>query len=216
MVGSDSVLIMMGDFNIPGLVDSTGALNIRNRFDNLTNILNLKQFNEVLNINNIILDLILSNYKIKVGHCDCPLEPENDNHPSLEGSIMFSQGSTAEEKTFNEQYNFEKADFLKMYNLLKEIDWNPMNKIRDIDSLVEKFYIMFEEVLRECVPLVRKSERLYPTWFNYYIISQLRKKNYLRTQLKKNKNVYHHQVYKYFRNKTKLDIKKAYDEPLGN
>ena len=111
-------------------------------FVDFCNLLNLTQFNGVVNRNNNILDLVLSNTKFEttVHHEQFPLVREDLHHPALSINtfIEFPDPIPFPSAT-NVRYNFRKADYIKLYSDLLNADWSFLDAHNDVNVALEKF-----------------------------------------------------------------------------
>lgn len=83
----DDCFILVGDFNLPTYIVPSGLNNSSSNETLLTNTLNycgFNQYNNIVNHNNRILDLVFSNLQIEVSNANLPLQIRIDkNHPPL-------------------------------------------------------------------------------------------------------------------------------------
>lgn len=220
IIGLSNNVLIIGDFNIPGIVNINENYNlsvVETRYMQCINLLNLKQFNNILNERKRYLDLLICDTEVKVERSDFPLVPENRDHPSLFGQLyLFPMNNRKEGKTFNSQYNFKKADFLGLYNILEVVDWSEINDISDVNFAVETFYRIFYSILDQCVPMAQKENRIYPPWFNKKIIRDIKKKDYYRKKYKKSNSELDKQKFVYLRATIKTNIKHEYDKYISH
>ena len=127
-------LLILGDFNVPEF-----SLGISNQFTaSLNNFLQfniLSQFNTIQNTRQRILDLVLSNLKCQVDSADFDLVDADDHHPSL--SILTVLETPLREFPLNDmtnQFNFKKADFRLLYDLLGSTNWDFLEANIDVDK----------------------------------------------------------------------------------
>lgn len=78
----NKTILIAGDFNVPNYPSDSGSkvVNLRN----FINILNARQFSELLNYYRRHLDLVLSNVEVSVEHSSDLLVSEDSYHPALE------------------------------------------------------------------------------------------------------------------------------------
>lgn len=114
-------IIVVGDFNVPTYADSliSGVkYGIVSHLNNFLMLLNLVQYNQVRNVNDKILDLVLSNSHCSVRKSLNPLFIEDIHQPTLE--INFTDIRLKSPDSFNKSsynsYNFRKADLNVLYN----------------------------------------------------------------------------------------------------
>lgn len=213
-------ILVLGDFNMPRIVDLNNISNKSNIeiiYQQFLSLYNFQQFNNILNERNRCLDLVLYNNKLELEKSDFSLVNENRDHPTLFCSLEFlCNYDHSKSKTFNAQYNYKKADFLKMYNMFKNIDWSNMYGLENVNHVIKLFYDQIYAVLDECVPLAQPLKRIYPPWFNKRIILDIKKKDYFRKKFKKTGSHFDRQKFMYLRIKVKNDIKMEQDNYINN
>lgn len=211
--GLDEKYLFIGDFNIPGVVNvnkNTNLSGIENLYVQFINFLGLTQYNNVLNNKGRFLDLIMSNVEISLERCESGLVEEHADHPPLFFQLHLFLSVSTSTKTFNAQYNYKKADFLKLYTLLNLVDWSELTLSNDINVVVNKFYKIFYGILDQCVPLARYKARAYPTWYTREIILDIQRKDRNRKNYAKSKIEFYQQNYLYLRAKIKRDVRAAH------
>lgn len=78
-------------------------------------------YNDIININSRILDIILCNTAINIIHCDSPLVTEDKHHPALE--FIFTKATLKQKKIPKiikhalRGWNFGQGDVYKLYPL---------------------------------------------------------------------------------------------------
>src|SRR5699024_10490880 len=105
-------------------------------------IFNLKQYNNVVNQNNRLLDLVLSTVKCIVNNSDDPLVDEDLHHPSLSIQVYTdtNNSDTLTGRTDTTAYNFKKSNNLVLQEHLSLIDWSFLDTISNVDSACDMFY----------------------------------------------------------------------------
>lgn len=212
-MGLDRRFVFVGDFNIPGLMNigkNNNLTQIENMYIQFINFLGMTQFNNILNNLNRILDLVISNCDIDLEKCDWCLVEEHADHPPLFFQIKLHSMSRKPTKTFNAQYNYKKADFLKFYYLLNQVDWTELTIEIDINIVTQKFYKILYGIIDQCVPLARQKSKIYPPWYTKEIILDIQKKDKSRKNYKKFNREYYLQTFVYLRSKIKRDVKAAH------
>lgn len=206
-------LLIIGDFNIPMLYPNNPnrlLSRIEREFQVFVNLMNLTQFNSILNENNRILDYILSNVHVSVHRSENPLVPLDKHHPALECFLQCEKAVNVR-PVYNQQYNFAKGDFLHLYYLLKNTDWEILKQYKNTDEAVNKFYELFYHALDNSVPKTVSCTSNFPPWFTYSIKRDINKKSRIRKKLKLNNNDENlAREFKNIRKKIKKDINLAY------
>lgn len=210
----NSDIIIIGDFNMPGyyshhLNSVSPATQV---ILNFQNFLNIEQFNSIVNSNNKLLDLVLSNRSCRVVEAPDILLEEDSHHPAL--LIYFnaqSNGTSRDNKKYiSYAYNFRKANFPLLYEMFSEVDWNLLYEFSDVHLACEKFYEILEPILNECVPIKRKPNRSYPPWFNSKIIKNIKEKHTAWRLYKSDGNEEYLKKFKDLRRIVKSDIETAH------
>lgn len=176
-------VLLLGDFNIPKyasyLADSLpdGKMLALNNF---LNMLNLQQLNFVYNIDNKLLDLIICNKKCTVEKSVDVLTREDNYHPALCILLGDSYCSNTKNKfpsNANNNYNFRKANFQMLYDMLQNEDWSFVSHLSHVIPACQAFYDRLYEIFDLCVPKFNFShKRTYPPWFNGNIIRNIKLK----------------------------------------
>lgn len=140
LIQNENILIL-GDFNVPNYVLKTNKTKKSQLVEEFEMMLNLKQSNNVLNCNNKLLDLVLSNLNCDIEHDNCPLVVEDNYHPALmiNCDIDLPQVNESNNVDFK-RYNFRKANFPDLYNALAQTNWDFLNDIQDVDEMCNEFY----------------------------------------------------------------------------
>ena len=74
-------------------------------------------------------------------------------------------------------FNFKKADFAKMNDMLGEVDWKSLFEDLDLNESVEVFYKKVDDISRECIPLKKNLKRYNrPPWMTKKARKCIRKK----------------------------------------
>ena len=130
---TDNTFLILGDFNI------VNNANILNRVQNFCELANCEQYNNVPNSNQRYLDYVLSNQPCNVVK-DNPFVNEDPYHPSLNVQLEIIYKFSNCKFNTKSYFNFKRADFLRMYNLLSNVDWGILNSYADVNQAVDKFY----------------------------------------------------------------------------
>lgn len=168
-------ICLIGDYNLPSIEwvqhshnDEIAATKcdgeIEAYFCDLLSFLNLSQHNCIHNHNNVILDLVLCNYdNVEVVRTE-PLVPLDSNHPPMLITLHNTCFSILEEQT-RYQYQFHKAPYNLINDILSKIDWNFLYS-SDIDICVDQFYTVLHDIITEYVPRKRISKSSFPKWIS--------------------------------------------------
>lgn len=215
----DNNFLIVGDFNIPEYVLNTST-NIINSFHNFLHYFDLKQYNSIRNSNGRILDFVISNI-----FCSVSSEPDSlitvqySHHPSI--SIKFDKCYSHDNLNLPNvsfaNYNFKKADFVKLYSLIENYDWNSLAHFTDVNKQCDFFYTILYDMFSQCVPFKSTYKFTYPPWFTHLIkLNIKRKAHYLKMHRKFPHISFYLEQYKNLRSQIKKDIKTSYTQYVRN
>lgn len=71
------------------------------------------------------------------------------------------------------ELNFDKADYVSINSKLENINWEAEFGEYSLDTSVDKFYSVLNEIIRENVPTKRIFSSSYPPWFSHELISHI-------------------------------------------
>ncbi|XP_045463863.1 uncharacterized protein LOC123673424 [Harmonia axyridis] len=212
--------LIVGDFNIPlcfadinntTVQRSTPEICLREFLE----IGSLSQHNFVFNDYGRVLDLVIfSGSRCLVERSLDPLVVEDKHHPAL--GVSCSPNIAHNLKTnfvasYERQYDFSKANFFLMYDLVGGIDWSPLGIIDSAEEACAFFNDTIHSVFDRSVPLRSyENKRIYPPWFNREIIRLIRLKAKYWHKFKRNNNVIAREEFIRLRAKIKSDVDKAY------
>lgn len=208
-------VLLLGDFNITS----------HNKTLLLKDFLAFADFNQLNTLPNQygnILDLVITNVDCAVTRESIPLVPEDLAHPTLSIEINTRSGlsSGGFPCNSNKSYNFNKANYPLMYQLLYETDWNFLSAEElDINTSINLFYTTFYNILDQTVPLYYKSTKnkiSYPSWYTKDIIKDLDKKKRLHNKYKKSKLKSDYDIFSRLRHTIKIKIDLAYKSYIYN
>ena len=205
---TNSELVILGDFNIPSYVNQLSCNENLNTLRAFLSFNNLSQFNQITNSNSVILDLVIASFdNVEVQKDSDPLIPIDNQHPCL--SICLETKSTIEYCKYvpSARFNFKKADFGLMYSLFKTQKWDTLEACSDVDTAVDIFYSLLNEIFLKCVPKTIQVNKKYPVWFNKTIISLIKLKYNYFLKFKQYKSQYWKQKFNSLRNLIKHKIK---------
>lgn len=86
-------------------------------------------------------------------HCDFPMIPVDNYHPSLEFFCKIKSKLNNKQMTSNSNqyyYNFKKADFLNIYNHLNNQDWSILYECDDVNVALDRFYNKTSKSVQAC------------------------------------------------------------------
>ena len=217
---SDTSVIITGDFNLPRFNNPDSQhLETYKQFESFCSTYHLQQYNSILNNNGKLLDLILSDFQIRVLRCREPLINEDNYHPSLilSFSSRFNHLTRASKTTNNiYKHNYRNADFSKLYSLLRKYDYSHMFTQCDVNLATSEFYNSVQFIMNESIPLkLNTFNNKFPCWFTKKLISsiKMKKKMYKKWMASKtiSKFMFLGKKIKMLKQKIKKDIKRAYN-----
>ena len=106
---------------------------------------------------------------------------------SVQLTIQADKYNNFQSNAIHKKYNFKKANFPRLYELLIQTDWTFLNKFSEINAACQAFYDALYKILDQTVPVVKynKSSFKYPPWFSVDLI-----KNLLKGTLKLKKSIF--------------------------
>lgn len=201
-------VMFIGDLNIT----SSPVKTILNDFLSLCN---LTQFNTFLNCYDNLLDLVIANFECLVSRESVPLVPEDKPHPSVSISFSLEHGSYSTDFPYNacnKNYNFKRANFPLLYQLLSQTNWNFLLNSTDVSLAVSLFYDHLYNIFDQSVPRFKhiNTKVTYPCWYTREIIKELKKKEQLHRRYKISKSHLDYNAFSSLRRITKIKIDMAY------
>lgn len=203
--------LIMGDLNI-----SDNNPNIVRSFNNFCNLIGGRQGNNITNINNRTLDIIITDLPCIVERATDAIVTEDSHHPSLTITITTNYMLHTCINREHLSYNFKKADFLHLYELLRVEEWNVLSTIKDINEAMDVFYDLLYKNFDRCVPKTKFKINKFPPWFTREIVKDIKAKERNLKLYKKTKMEQCLTDYKFLRSKIKRDIKIAYNNYISN
>nr|CAH7714150.1 unnamed protein product [Callosobruchus chinensis] len=195
------------DFNIPSFnIDNTDNKHIL--INNFMELCDLQQSNNVSNTNNRYLDLVFSNIHNTTSKYDMPLVCEDRHHPSLliEFSIKLSHTSDFLPNKVEHVFNFRKANYPLLYELVFSADWSDVLLSDDVDSASVKFEQILHGIFEKTVPFKIVPRRKFPPWFSVETIRKIKQKHRAHKKFKKNGSQIHYEQFLLLRNEIKTRI----------
>ncbi|KAJ8272727.1 hypothetical protein GJAV_G00092740 [Gymnothorax javanicus] len=192
---SKDLFLIYGDFNLRDLkwdysVDG-GARSVAwtschsQRFFDIMDEFQLKQQNYFPTHKGNVLDLVLTNFPLSFLGLH-----ENavfSHHAAL--AIDFHVPKPVRVVNSSKTvFNYRKADFDHLRNLLSRYPWSRLQYIADVDEYVEFFYEYLYSAIRESVPVVRIRNKTFPNWYDNDLICAVKEKERARRQYKRTKH----------------------------
>jgi hypothetical protein len=214
-------LMIVGDFNLPEIDSSTYNLSFGSTkakfLCRFMLFYDLISYNSVQNERGRTLDIVLSNFPVKVMRSDDPLLPEDGYHPALCVEVSYSVMTSGLDLNHSSEfcYDYRRGDFFGLYCGLRDCGWGSVFCCDDVDSAVDRFYEVLHYHFDEFIPRRRLnfSNNKYPPWFTYDIIRDLKIKN--KCSRKRRTSPYHDNLFKTLRTSLKTRISMSYEAYLN-
>lgn len=167
----DNILLMCGDFNCPSVrwVSQNDRDNIlvatnvdvySSRITDTFCFMELFQFNNVLNKNGKLLDLVLCT-EDNVRHLmknENPFVREDEYHPSLEFTFNVKTTHYLENRANLFTFNFKKANYDLINERFEAVDW--VDVLRgDVNLRVDIFCQIVNDIVRKSVPQTQRNRK---------------------------------------------------------
>lgn len=214
LLGCDCLIL--GDFNLREYVDNLSTKYLCS-FRNFLAFTNLTQENTVKNFNDVILDFVLTSPSIQGINVDTdgdPLLPVDRHHPPLIVSFTFRKLDAECKLVPNVKFNFKKARFTDLYDMMRDQDWKPLETLDNVDAAVSYFNDVFRSIFIKCVPLSAQVGRVFPVWFSREIIKLIKLKERYYARYKRSRANYWQAKYSQVRKLAKIKIDNAYNAYL--
>lgn len=206
--------LVTGDFNFPCIhwekdeciILKQGKVDLQicaeNFVDNL-NFFGLKQYNQILNVKNRILDLCLGNFDLIVTRTQ-PLSKEDMYHPSILINTMDLKCKQFKEKQ-NSRFNFYKGNYELTNTYLSNINWADILSHDDINEDVSSFNNILHECWTLFIPLSKRSiaRSRYPIWYSRDLIKLIERKNKIHKKWKRYNNPRDYDQFSLLRDRSK-------------
>jgi hypothetical protein len=214
----NTTFFILGDLNL-----NSASHNINNYMNYFLTYCTLIEYNDIVNDKGSKLDVVLVSEcadAVRVcTACEGLVDRADVYHPPLDISITVSRPGRAVALDPSNiksatDWNFGKANFSLLYELISKIDWTPVLAERCVNRAVEQLYCLLYGCFDEAVPKKRRSgnaSRRYPAWFSADIIGDLKLKGALHKNWKVygDPEVYH--SYSELRASIKCRVTAAYD-----
>lgn len=213
----DQECIIVGDFNLRDYVFNNNSECVCD-FKSFLNFNNYAQVNSIRNVNNVLLDLVIVSSSIRCCGVDTgkdPLLPVDQHHPALTVCLNCESQQYECEQIGNTKFNFKKANWDLMCELLRLQDWQALYECEDVDGSVDAFYGIVNNIFVQSVPRSTQVGKVFPVWFNGNIIRLVKTKERYFRRYKKYKTSYWYGKYSETRKIIKVKIKQAHNEYLN-
>lgn len=212
----DSDLLVVGDFNVPDFIKNVSDLSpsstSKRLLNNFLNFYQLRQCNDIFNINDRLLDLVMVSDSTfcSISRAQDPFVLEDNHHPALEFDLIIHQRQKKFPKRKISEFNFRKCNFNLLYATLSTVDWTFLANYSHVDVAVSNFHQVLNDIFHRHVPLKRHKPGNYPAWFDKNIIRTLKQKSTARKKYKKSMSILDFDTFAQLRARLKSDIDVAY------
>ena len=201
--------ILLGDFNITGLVGGDEALRksdlgLFNCFqDNF-----LVQLIEESTRGKEVLDLVLVNDENIVDDIQVGESLGNSDHAIIRFSIITNLVGKENDMSVP---NFSQGDFVNFRNFLGQISWNNVLRGLDTDQMWQKFKNILAEGQSRFIPMtqIRKKKSKSPPWFSSSIKELIKKKKLAFRRFKEDGSEANMILYEAARDNVKKGVRRA-------
>lgn len=215
----DEQILLLGDFNLPNFILEVPSCAKTSTFLHFCSLLELQQRNNVFNVNNRLLDLVLTPEHSVVSVCraDVPIVQEDIYHPALDIIIELTlhQKQHNFPSASNHYLNFRKANCTTLCEALDNIDWSPLSSYDNINLALNYFYFHLNKVFESNIPRKKTSTDKFPSWFTFEIKRNIKTKDYYRRKWLNTKNRHCLYEFKRLRSLIKQEIATAYSAYLA-
>lgn len=188
-------IIVLGDFNAPGIDWSTLTFSHYNHFTEkkcslLLDFLafnSLVQHNSVVNSSGNVLDLCVSNDQpLEVSRSNISLVRPDKFHPPLNVRLSASAETTSYSSYVNKspRFAFKRGDYTGLYHHLSTVEWSQVTDKPNVDDQVDRFTELVLSSMLNFIPQYTPKQRKYPHWFSSELISALKHKDHAHRKSK--------------------------------
>lgn len=169
-----------GDFNLPDLIwqmdddsDSFIPINISRPIErevlDTCHEIGLLQINDVHNQNSRLLDLAWTNFpdKFNVSISRMNILHDEIHHKAIVIEYFIKTSNVDVRSHDNDLYfDFGNADYAKLNDKISMIDWNKQLKFGSLDSKIQRFYDLLNDVIASTVKIKKRKSSIHPKWFD--------------------------------------------------
>ena len=160
-----------------------------------------------------ILDLILTKTPDLVSNVEVLTDHFNSDHFPVSFDIKFLSGRP-HKPVLRKIYNFKKANFSELNELLKCVAWNCAFLKKDVDICTEKVNDLLLAAADICIPAFTVKKKINPPWITKDMIIMIKKKERLWRKLKARPSEALSQKFKELRRSVKQVIRSEYKRYL--
>lgn len=170
----------------------------------------LLQYNNIYNMNNRLLDLILSNSNnIQISETE-PVIGADVHHPPISVTLSCDQAYKVIKRNRQTRLNFHKANYDLIKSDLLSVDWKDTLLNKDIDTAIDLFYSKLNSIISKHTPTIKYKSPDYPFWFTPGLIRCLKEKNKYHRRYKMFNNPRDYDTYTLLRARAKKLLDSCY------
>jgi len=104
------------------------------------------------------LDVVVSRLACVVEMNTFSFVNEDAHHPTLLVNIILKKPKHKDiSRNSNHNYNFKKGDYMTMFQLFQNFNWNELDSFTDVNAAVKYFYDKIYYIFDVCVPKTKKK-----------------------------------------------------------
>ena len=160
-----------------------------------------------------ILDLILTKTPDLVSDVEVLTDHFNSDHFPVSFNIKLLSGRPRKSVS-RKNYNFKKADFTALNELLKYIPWNCAFLEEDVDICTERVNDLLLAAADMCIPTFTVKKKTNPPWITKEVLNKIKKKKRLWRKLKAHPSEILSRKFKELRRSVKQLVRSEYKRYL--
>lgn len=178
--------LILGDFNINVHSNDFYSAVKDTLLSDLLLVCGLKQHNTIINTENSMLDIVMSDLVPTVHHAEEPLVSEDKYHPALAIKVPLSLPSRTSFPSFS-CWNFRKGDYTQLYDDAANCNWNKVLECKDPHEAAVFFDQTLHELVSKNIPIhkiQKQSRAAFPPWYSSQLINLLKQKRAMHRKYK--------------------------------
>ena len=216
-------VLIIGDINL-----NSASKNVCNYYSYFLSFCSMSDRNNVYNTFGGKLDVVLlkgSNCTVQVNSADSGGIVNVDSyHPPLDIELNIFSNTCSENiipSNFDltSDWNFNKANFSLLYEMMSTVDWDCVFNASDVQSATAQFYKVLYNIFDLCVPKKSRqasNRKRYPVWFSHDIIKDINRKIKFHKEWKRYNDLNIYTAFSTLRSDLKRRIETAYNAYIEN
>ena len=150
------------DSNIATISNKNNISSLSSYFSEVLDTYALDQYNTFASqpqLNDNIVDLVLCNRASAI--IEHATKATISTHSAFQVCINIACTHTTV-KVSRTVYNFKRADFVEINNILKCMDWSGLESFENVNDALNHVYDILFAVMKDCVPTQRINHSHYP------------------------------------------------------